>query len=299
MNVPDLTLLRPEWLAALPALIGVGWWLIRRRAGLGDWQKATDPGLLRAMAALGRVDDTASRAPLLAVLTAVGLIILALAGPAIERRDTVSFRNLDGVLFLIDASTSVTEDPRWPQLLAMGRFGLGALGTRPGGLIAFAGDAYVATDMTLDHLQLGQTLSLIDADTVPDPGSRPERALRMAADMLQTSEVIAGDVILMTDGEGLNAASLQAAGAIADLGARLSLVSLHDPTPAFATHAAAGRGAVFAMDQTEQMTDWLSEAARTRLEAQNHPLLFWKDMGRHVLWLAVAPLLWLFRRQVA
>lgn len=297
MTVPEITLLRPLWLLALPVVAGIGWWLYQRRGALGDWQRATDPALLRAMTVLGRVDTSASRAPLLAMLVAVGLIVLSLAGPAIERRDTLSFRNLDGVLFIMDASASVTEDARWPQMLTMGRFGLAALGTRPGGLIVFAGDAYVATDMTLDHLQLGQTLSLIDAETVPDAGSRPERALALAADLLDDADVISGDVILFTDGAGLGPASLQAASAIAARGARLSLVSLNAPGPGFDTHAASGAGRVFTLEQTDLMADWLAEDARTRLLAQDYPLLFWKDMGRYLLLLALLPLLLLFRRQ--
>ena len=190
----DMTFLRPSWFLALPVLAAIGWWLYQRRGGLGDWQAASDPVLLRAMAALGRVDNSASRVPLVALLVMAAITVFALTGPAIERRDTLSFRNLDGVLFIIDASPSVTEHARWPQLQTMGRFGLASLGTRPGGLIAFAGDAYVATDMTLDHLQLGQTFSLIDADTVPNPGSRPERALALASELLETAEVLAGDV---------------------------------------------------------------------------------------------------------
>lgn len=299
MTLPDLTLLRPLWLLALPLLLGVGWWLYARRGGLGDWQKATDPGLLRAMATLGRIDDNASRASLLAMLGALAIMVLALAGPAVERRDAISFRNLDGVLFLLDASPSVTEDARWPQMQTMGRFGVASLGTRPGGVIVFGGDAYVAMDMTLDHLQLGQTLSLIDADTVPDPGTRPERALDLAADMLENAEVVAGDVILLSDGAGLGPSSLRAAARISRLGARLSLVSLHDPAPEFATHAAAGQGRVFTLDQTDALAGWLSEDARTRLEAQDYPLLFWMDLGRYVLVLALVPLLSLFRRAAA
>ncbi|MGZ2260266.1 VWA domain-containing protein [Roseobacter sp. A03A-229] len=295
----EITLLRPAWLLALPVLLVFGWWLYTRRGGLGDWQKATDPALLRAMAALGRVDKSASGAPLLALLGALGLIVIGLAGPAIERRDTLSFRNLDAVVFVIDASPSVTEHARWPQMLTMGRFGLASLGTRPGGLVVYAGDAYVATDMTLDHLQLGQTFSLIGADTVPDPGSRPERGLQKAVELLAEADVVAGDVVLMTDGAGLGPASLQAAGAIAGQGARLSLISLDAPPAAFETHAAAGQGRVFTLDQTEALADWLSAAARTRLEQQDYPLLFWHDMGRYLLLLALFPMLFLFRRQAA
>lgn len=295
----EITLLRPAWLLALPVLLVFGWWLYTRRGGLGDWQRATDPALLRAMAALGRVDKSASGAPLLALLGALGLIVIGLAGPAIERRDTLSFRNLDAVVFVIDASPSVTEDARWPQMMTMGRFGLASLGTRPGGLVVYAGDAYVATDMTLDHLQLGQTFSLIGADTVPDPGSRPERGLQKAVELLAEADVVAGDVVLMTDGAGLGPASLQAAGAIAAEGARLSLISLDAPPAAFETHAAAGQGRVFTLDQTEALADWLSAAARTRLEQQDYPLLFWHDMGRYLLLLALFPMLFLFRRQAA
>ncbi|ABG30544.1 VWA domain-containing protein [Roseobacter denitrificans] len=294
-----LTLLRPWWLLGLPVLIGVGWWMYTRRGGLGDWQKATDPALLRAMMALDRVDNSASRAPLLAMLSAVGVTLLALSGPAVERRDALSFRNLDGVLFVVDTSASVTENARWPQMLTMGRFGIAALGTRPGGLIVFGGDAYVASDMTLDHLQLGQTLSLLDAQTVPDPGSRPERGLAMALDVLREADVIAGDVVLLTDGAGLGSETLQVAAQIAAQGARLSLVSLDAPSPAFATHATAGKGTVFTLAETDAFSAWMAESARTRLEAQNFPLLFWKDMGRYLLVLALLPLLLLFRRQVA
>jgi Ca-activated chloride channel family protein len=295
----DVTLLRPLWLLALPVLAALGWWLQTRPGSLGDWRRAADPALLRAMAALGRVDTGAGSGPLRAVLAAATLAVLALSGPAIERREALSFRNLDGVLFLADVSHSVSEHPRWPQMLTMGRFGIAALGTRPGGLIVFAGDAYVASDMTLDHLQLGQTLSLLAPDTVPDPGSRPDRALAMAADLLRRAEVIAGDVLLFTDGAGLGPASLQAAAAIAGQGARLSLVSLADPPPEVATHATAGGGRVFTLDQTDALAEWLGSSARTRLERQDYPLLFWKDLGRYVLILALLPLLLLFRRPVA
>ena len=295
----EISLLRPLWLLALPLVALIAWWLSQRRGGVGDWEKVADPALLSAMAALGRIDTNARRLPLGAALAAAAITVVGLSGPAIERRDTLSYRNLDGVLFLVDVSASVTEDPRWTQLQTLGRFGIAALGTRPGGLIAFGGDAYVATDMTADHLQLGQTFSLLDGETVPDEGSRPERALALAVALLAQAEVVAGDVVLFTDGEGLGPASLREAEAIAAAGARLSLVALNAPTPKFATHAALGAGEVFTTGQSEPLTAWLAEDARTRLEQQDYPLLFWKDLGRYVLILALLPMLLLFRRQTA
>ncbi len=295
MSWGDIILLRPLCLLALPVLAIVAWLLWLRRGGLDGWDKAGDPDLMAAMATLGRIAPASGQEAFLAPLGTVCIVVLALAGPAVERRDTLSYRNLDGVLFLIDASDSVTADPRWPELMMMGRFGLGALGTRPGGLIVYAGDAYVAADMTLDHLQLGQTLSLIDQTTVPDKGSRPERALSLAIDLLKAGKVIAGDVVLFSDGDGLGGETLKAARLIAELGARLSVVS-PIATPDLLAHSATGGVKVFTLDDTLPFEAWLAEDARTRLERQNYPLLFWKDYGRYLLFLAIPPFLLMFRR---
>ena len=296
MTLPDLMLMRPLWLLALPVLAVAAWWLCRRQGGIGDWTRVADPALLTAMAALGRIDRQAGRAPVLAAFAVAAITVLALSGPAVERRDAVSFRNLDGVLFVVDTSASVTQSARWPQMQTMGRFGLAGLGTRPGGLIVFAGDAYVATDMTGDIDQLGQTFSLIDAETVPDPGSRPQRALMLAAQLLEEAKVIAGDVVLLGDGAGLGPETLIAAERIAAQGARLSFVALEAPTPAMATHAGWADGQVFTLDQTDAFSDYLAEDARTRLEQQDLPLLFWHDLGRYLLALALLPMLFFFRR---
>ncbi|QFT92306.1 hypothetical protein FIU86_05595 [Roseovarius sp. THAF9] len=294
----DVTLLRPLWLLALPVLAGLAWWLWSRRQGLGDWQRAADPGMIRAMAALGRVEAQPGRSGLWAGMAVLVIAVLALAGPAVERRDTPSFRNLDGVLFVVDASRSVTEDVLWPQMQALGRFGLASLGTRPGGIVVYGGDAYLATGMTLDHLQLGQTFSLIGPELVPDPGTRPERALALAVARLEEAEIIAGDVVLFTDGAGLGPESLRLAARLAEMGARLSVVGIGD-APALRTHAQAGGGRVFGLNDAEALAGWLGQDMAARLERQDYPLIFWSDMGRYLLLLAAVPMLLLFRRQGA
>ncbi len=292
----EITLLRPFWLLALPVLAGYAWWLYTKPGGLGDWDRVVNPALLAAMTALGRVDGHSSRLPLAATLLVAVIAVLALAGPAVERREALSYRNLDGVVFVVDASRSVTEGADWPQVLTIGRYGLASLGTRPGGLVVYAGDAYVATDMTADLLQLGQTFSLIDPQTVPDPGTRPERGLALATTMLQEAEVIAGDVILFTDGAGFGPDTAQEAGRIADQGARLSIVSLTEATPTMHSIAAIGGGRLFSLDQANALASWLKDDGRRQLARQDYPLLFWKDLGRYLLALALIPLLVVFRR---
>jgi len=296
----EIILLRPLWLLALLPLTAVGWVLWRRQNALGDWERATDPEMLQALMRLGHVEDTAGQnRPLVLLLIAATVVVLSLCGPALERRGTQSYRNLDGVLFVVDASSSVTDHARWSQMLTMGRFGINALGTRPGGIIVFGGDAYVATDMTLDHLQLGQTFSLIEAGIVPDIGSRPHRALALSAQLLRDADVIAGDVLLFTDGSGLGPASLQATQEIVGHRARLSIVALNASTPEMKAHADLGSGQVFALEDVEGIGRFLSDDARARLERQEFPLLFWYDIGRYMLLLALVPIALLFRRGIA
>lgn len=290
----DWSLLRPFWLAVLPLLLAL-LLVRRRRARVGDWEKVVDPELMAALRALGQVDhDGPSRQGLLA-LVAAGLILLALSGPAVERRDAAAFRNLDGVVFVLDASPSATGGEAWTGLQTAGRAGIAALGSRPAALVVYAGDAYVATDMTADNRQLGLTMSLVGPDTVPDRGSRPALGLAMAVRLLAEADILAGDVVLLSDGGGLGPETLAQAAEIAARGARLSVV-LPAATPQGDVLAATGGGRVFVTGQSVELADFLRTSARDRLEKQDYPLLFWSDLGRYVLVLALVPVLLLFGR---
>lgn len=294
----EITLLRPIWLLALLPLAAIAIWSFRRRAVPGDWQQVINPVLLKAMSAMGRIETTGRHHTMIILCWVVGLSVFALAGPAIERRDTVSYRNLDGVLFVFDVSPSMTQNPEWHTIQTTARFALSSLGTRPGGLIVFAGDAYVANHMTADHLQLGQTLSLLDDQTVPDQGTRPGRALAMAAELLSQAEIIAGDVVLFTDGGGLDESAFPRIADITAQGARVSVVTMERTSPRVESLASLGQGQVFTADDVNALGDWLAEDTRTRLERQDFPLLYWSDVGRYLLGLALLPMLFLFRKEM-
>lgn len=298
MGWGDLTLLRPAWLLAVPLvmLLAVLW--RRQAAGLGDWGRVIDPAMLAALRALGRVEATGTGLRGGAGLLLTGAVVVALSGPAVERRAAASYRNLDGVVFVLDASRSATNGAEWIAMQTIGRFGIAALGTRPGGMVVFAGDAYVATDMTADTDQLGVTLSLIDADTVPDPGSRPHLGLKLALEMLRDSGVLAGDVVLMSDGGGFGPETLARAGEIVAQGARLSVV-VPGRSATAETLAATGGGQVFELSQIDAFASFLGRSGRDRLEQQEYKLLFRSDLGRYLLILALVPAVMLFRRRMA
>lgn len=303
----DISLLRPFWLLALPLIIGFAIWSMRRRAALGDWGAHIEPHLMEAMRALGKVDTAgASRLRHLPFWVAGG-IALALTGPAFERGDGQTFRNLDGVIFVVDVSPSMTRDALWPRALTSIQAGLSTLGTKPAALIVFAGDSYLASALTLDHLQLSQTAALLDDKTVPDRGSRPGLALAQAAELLRGAQILAGDVVLLSDGDGFGPDAMRAAADIRAAGGRLSVVQIATtvsaqslvPTAQFEALAEQGGGAVYGVDQLEQLRMTLAETADKRLGRQDFQLLFWRDYGRYLLLLALIPAAALFRREQA
>ena len=293
-----LVLLRPLWLVALPLLALAAVWLWRRRGGLGDWERVVDPAMMAALRRLGHVEAAARGARGLGALAAAGLIVLALAGPATPRREAAAFRNLDGVILVLDASPSMTRSEDWLRHQSLGRFAIAALGARPAALVVVAGDAYRATDLSDDHRQLAQTWSLVDGETVPDKGSRPWLGLGVAGEVLAEAHLVSADVVLFSDGEGLGPEALEAAAELAGRGARLSVVT-PEGVAAAEVLARAGGGQAFGLGEADALSGWLAEGGRAQLERAEYPLLFHADHGRLLLLLALLPLLGLFRRRAA
>ena len=298
----DLILLRPGWLL-LVAAIAFAAFLIRRRATQpGDWARVADAELLAAMATIGRVRAHGAGIGIKRIgmrdtaLVAAAVIALALTGPAMERRTTDTFRNLDGVILVMDVSPSMLAADTWIQHVAAARTALSALGSKPAALIIFAGDAYRGAALTAERQQIGYTIALIDAETVPDPGSRPERGLAMAAAQLQTAGIVAGDVVLFSDGGGIGPAAIAAADRIADTGATLHVVGDPNAASGLSTLARIASGRVYSPTEIDALAQELAKTGRERMAVNDQARLFWKDYGRFLLILALFPVAQLCRR---
>jgi len=305
----DVALLRPWWLAALPLIAALHFWRRRRVAGLGGWRRAVDPALLAAMAATGRVAPGAARA-LAPAAALAALLALALSGPARQTRDAQAWRNLDGMTLALDLSPSVAEGPGLRALLDAAQVLLARAGSRGASAIVFAGDAYAVAPFTTDHATLGRTLAALDADSVPDPGSDPARALRLAGARLAAAGIVAGDVALIGDGGGIGPDALAAAAEIRRAGGRVHalLVAGSPDAPAGAPAdapadadalrrlAAAGGGRFADAAQAETLARALGAPAPQRLRDSGLGALMWRDGGFALLWLAAIPALMLFRR---
>lgn len=306
MSLGDYALLRPLWLIAIPLVAALALRAAWRSAPLGDWVKAIDPALMAMLNRRGAVLGGRRQANVVAALAA-GLIALALTGPAVERPEAATFRNLDATVILLDASRSLFEGGRFKDARQAAEAVAEASGTRPVALLLYAGDAYTAVSPTTDREVVGTTLFALDADTVPDRGSHPERALALARRTLSEANVVAADIVLISDGDGIGQAAEREARALRDRGWRLHGVFVPAaktlPSGAPRPDRAAldrlvelGGGALADADGLAPVTDPLGASTAQNLAAGGYSVLAFSDLGRWLLLLALVPALILFRR---
>lgn len=292
ISIGSFALLRPLWLLVLPALF-IALRLTRPRDSIGDWARAIDAPLLGVLLRRqGGVNRPSDRA---AISWGLALLALALSGPAIRSLEAVQFRNLDAALILLDVSRSETL----PQAVTAAQFVLASGGSRQMGVVLYAGDAYLASPLTDDVAALDALLFAVDARTVPDGGSRPDRALAFARNVLRETSVFAGDIVLISDGEGVDARATEQAAALAKEGHALHTLHVTpqgaaaDPSrrEAMLTLAAEGGGRSERAARMERVAEAIAHRHIEHVARGARRTLEWRDYGRWLLLLAAAPIM--------
>lgn len=224
-----LILLRPLWLLALLPLAGLALLRVARSPDAGGWERVMGRDMLRAMQVLGALGG---RQPLwmrLLAPLALAALILGLAGPALPRTDAPVLAQADAVVLAMDLSPSVAQGPGLDQAkLAAAGLAQGLSG-RPVGLVLFSGEAFTATAPTLDVGSLQTQIGVLDGDTMPAAGSRPAAAMGMAGQML--AGLPRADLVLISDGGGVDAQAMAEADRLAGQGVRLWALRLTDLAP--------------------------------------------------------------------
>lgn len=290
-------LLRPWWLLVPPALLLLAFWSRRRGAPAGGWERVMPPATLAAMRRLGHLGAGDPRAGVAALLAA-GLVGIALAGPAVRRSDAPLLVESGAILIALDLSPSVAEGPALADAKAAAASVLAAGGGRPVGLLLYAGEAYEVAAPTADPAVLQSDVAVLGPGTMPGEGSRPAAGLALARDMLAGERD--ADVVLVTDGGGVDSAALAEAGRLTAAGVRLFVLTLD---------GAAGEGAAGDVSALTPLAAAVAPARAAdpvlaRLAAggglDRDPALTalrFRDLGPFVAGFAALPLLLLFARR--
>ena len=227
MDALPLHFIRPLWLALLPlaVIIPLLWRHLRRPSG--DWGKICDSHLLRWLSVGNSAARPSRFAPWLAGLMWL-IAALALAGPSWLKLPDSSFTSLDARVLVLDLSLSMLAEDLKPNRLTQARFKLSdMLETKlegQTGLVSFAGDAFVVSPLTSDTNTIRNMLPALRPDVIPVSGSRPDKALEMAAELLKRSGMAAGEILLIAD-SGTSAAA-RVAGDLAKQGIFTSVLAV-------------------------------------------------------------------------
>ena len=291
-------ILRPYWLLIIPALIIVLSVTKSKASSLGDWPRAIDAPLLAALLERQGVQHQLRKN--LALYWSLGLIALALSGPATRFSERGQFRNLDVVLIVMDVSRAENI----PQVVSSAQIILSDNGARQIGLILYAGDAYLASPLTDDVSALEGLIFAVDERTVPEGGRRPEKALALARRILQGAQSFSGDVVLISDGDGVTSLAQDQASALSHDGHKLHTiaVSSHNTVSSQVRHANLqqlardGNGMMKDAVRAGEIATAIAKRGIDHLMRDPRTALEWSDHGRYILLLAAGVLLLCFRR---
>lgn len=194
--------LRPLWLLALiPALLLVMYlWRINESAS--SWDRAIDKDLLPYL--LDGSKSAAERTPLILLLTAWTLAILALAGPVWEKIAQPVQQRQDALVIVYDQSLSMYAADFDPNRLTVSkRKVLDVLDMRTEGqtaLVVYAGDAHTVTPLTEDSVTIRALVPSISPNMMPAFGSNTVAAIERAKGLLTDAGAASGTILLVTDG---------------------------------------------------------------------------------------------------
>ena len=301
-----LLLLRPWWLLALLPVLALAWWVRRRRLA-GDWAGIIDPVLLVPLRRLGALTDGRRDPGLMLPFIAAAVIVLALTGPARILPGAVSYRALDPLILLLDLSPSITMAPALADLQAAAATVMADAQERPVGIMVYGADAYLVSAPTSDAASLESLIAVLDRETMPVSGSRPDIALSMANALFAVDGVGIGgaDLIVISDGGGTDKNAVDEAARLQAAGARVWALTLDNTSPeapapdpaALATLAKAGGGAVAPAADARPLLQRIEASRTARLARSNTATDAVRDFGRWILILALPFAALMFRRR--
>ncbi len=246
----------PIWLIAGLAVIAGMFWLYRRfdlrqRAALAEFASSHLLAKLTASFSPGR--RLVKRALFVAALA---FTFIALARPQLGYHwEEEKQRGID-ILFAVDTSKSMLTQDVTPDRLTRAKLAIIDLvkkldGDRVG-LIAFAGAAFLQAPLTLDYDAFLESLDAIDTGTIPRGGTDISSAIHEAQVAFSKEGTNRKILVLVTDGEDLEAKGIEVAREAAKDGLAIYTVGVGSPDGGLIPIAGTNGGTDFVKDASGQ-----------------------------------------------
>ena len=227
IDIPQqLHFLRPEaFYAFIPLLLFIVLYLTSK-ATSRSWKAVCDKDLLPYILTAG--GKKSGMLPMLLVLFATSISIVALAGPVLKQLPQPVFREESALVVALDLSQSMHATDIKPSRIERAKLKVHDLiSTRKGGqtaLIVYAATAFTVTPLTDDDNTIANLVPSLEPELMPAQGSNMSAALKLATELLQQSGIARGDVLVVTD--GISNRDLDAIDELSDSGHRLSILGV-------------------------------------------------------------------------
>lgn len=198
----DFHFLQPAWLwLIIPVLVlTASHWRLRRVQSA--WSSLIAPQLLTHLLTSAR--QQRDSLPYLLFLAAALIGILALANPVWEKRPEPIYQTTRASIIVLDLSASMNAADLRPSRLVRARLKVRDILARASegqtGLVVFAGDAFAVTPLTRDRQTIVSQLMVLTPELMPVQGSRVDRGLELALELLRRAGIAGGDILLVSDG---------------------------------------------------------------------------------------------------
>jgi Ca-activated chloride channel family protein len=229
----DIQYQHPEFIAALLALPFVGllfWYVLKWKTGVT--KKIGDEKLVRELIR----DHSPFRYVFKFGLAALALaaVIIAMVNPQRPgSMDKVERKGVD-VMIALDVSNSMLAEDIKPNRLEKARQLvnrlIGQLENDRIGLVLFAGRAYMQMPLTTDHAAAKMYVQNAGPDIVPSQGTMISEALKLSTAAFNSKERKYKAIVLITDGEDHDPASLEVAQQLAINGVIVNTVGIGSST---------------------------------------------------------------------
>jgi Ca-activated chloride channel family protein len=206
----------PYWLLAILALVPgaivfLRWGLRRRRESL---ERVVAPRLYEQL--LASVDFAKRRRKYFLMVTAMVLLLLALARPMLGQREVrVELPGIDYFIAFDVSKSMLAEDAGKTNRITAAKNAVSRLLGRPSGdrvgLISFAGEAFLVSPISQDQGAIERSMKALTTTSVSKPGTDLAAAIKLAVKSFEAKQEAGKAILLVTDGEELQGDAVIAA----------------------------------------------------------------------------------------
>jgi Ca-activated chloride channel homolog len=199
--IADFHFIRPLWLWALPLVALLMWSLIIHARHHSHWKKVCEPHLLTHLLSTTSKQHTHH---LLLLTSGWLLTVLALAGPTWGKIPQPAYHAPVSTVIALDLSLSMQANDISPDRLSRAVHKLSDFLTlnrqQQTALLVFSESAHTLSPLTHDSETIKALLPILSTELMPGRGSRPDKAIRHAGQLLDQAHIQKGHIVLITDG---------------------------------------------------------------------------------------------------